>query len=222
MRAITYLRVSVTDRCVVCPQNQRCELQTVVEITGVDESIYKYTYRELPIRTEDPYIDRDYNLCIACVRCVRVCDEVIGVDAISMVDKGDRVLPGTPYDVPLSDPASGCIFCGACVDACPVGALTEKENKWAGLPDRTVTTICDQCEIGCQVTVELKGQKILRVLPDLDGGANAGLACIKGKFQLADPDVEAEFAGDVEPGESLRVLLTRADVATGTLEFTRA
>lgn len=178
--------VSVTDRCVVCPQNQRCELQAVVEITGVDESIYDYGYRTMPIRDEDPFFDRDYNLCIACVRCVRVCNEVVGADAISMVQKGDRVLPGTPFDLPLSDPASGCIHCGACVDACPVGALTEKENKWAGLPDRTVTTVCDQCEIGCQLTVELKDEKVLRVVPDLDGGANGGLACVKGKFQLTD------------------------------------
>jgi predicted molibdopterin-dependent oxidoreductase YjgC len=161
-------------------------LQAVVEITGVDESIYDYGYRTVPIRDEDPFFDRDYNLCIACVRCVRVCDEVIGADAISMVQKGDRVLPGTPFDLPLSDPASGCIHCGACVDSCPVGALTEKDNKWAGLPDRTVTTVCDQCEIGCQMTVELQGEKVLRVVPDLDGGANGGLACVKGKFQLTD------------------------------------
>lgn len=178
--------VSVTDRCVVCPQNQRCELQAVVEITGVDESIYDYGYRALPIRDEDPFFDRDYNLCIACVRCVRVCNEVVGADAISMVQRGDRVLPGTPFDLPLSDAASGCIHCGACVDACPVGALTEKDNKWAGLPDHTVTTVCDQCEIGCQLTVEMQGEKVLRVVPDLDGGANGGLACVKGKFQLTD------------------------------------
>ena len=178
--------VTVNDRCVICPQNQRCELQAVVEITGVDESIYQYGYRTIPVRTEDPYFDRDYNLCIACVRCVRVCNEVIGADAISMVQRGDRVLPGTPFDVPLSDPASGCIFCGACVDACPVGALSERDNKWAGLPERTVTTACTQCEIGCQVTLEVKDGKILRVVADLDGGANGGLSCIKGKFQLTD------------------------------------
>jgi predicted molibdopterin-dependent oxidoreductase YjgC len=178
--------VSVTDRCVVCPQNQRCELQSTVEIVGVTETLLPYNYRQLPIRTEDPYIDRDYNLCIACARCVRICDEVIGAEAISMVDRGDRILPGTPNDVPLSDPLSGCIFCGACVDACPVGALTEKENKWTGLPDRTVVTVCTLCEIGCQVGAEMQGDKLLRTTPDIDGGANGGLACIRGKFQIAD------------------------------------
>ena len=178
--------VSVTDRCVVCPQNQRCELQATVEIVGVTEQLLPYNYRELPIRTEDPHIDRDYNLCISCARCVRVCDEVIGAEAISMVDRGDRILPGTPNDVPLSDPLTGCIFCGACVDVCPVGALTEKDNKWAGLPDANVTTVCTECEIGCQVTAELKDGRLLRVTPDIDGGANGGFACIHGKFELAN------------------------------------
>ncbi len=178
--------VSVTDRCVVCPQNQRCELQATVEIVGVTEQLLPYNYREMPIRTEDPHIDRDYNLCISCARCVRVCDEVIGAEAISMVDRGDRILPGTPNDVPLSDPLTGCIFCGACVDVCPVGALTEKDNKWAGLPDTNVTTVCTECEIGCQVTAELKDGRLLRVTPDIEGGANGGFACIHGKFELAN------------------------------------
>lgn len=178
--------VSVTDRCVVCPQNQRCELQATVEIVGVTEQLLPYSYRELPIRTEDPHIDRDYNLCISCARCVRVCDEVIGAEAISMVDRGDRILPGTPNDVPLSDPLTGCIFCGACVDVCPVGALTEKDNKWAGLPDANVTTVCTECEIGCQVTAELKDGRLLRVTPDIEGGANGGFACIHGKFELTN------------------------------------
>ena len=178
--------VSVTDRCVVCPQNQRCELQATVEIVGVTEQLLPYNYRELPIRTEDPHIDRDYNLCISCARCVRVCDEVIGAEAISMVDRGDRILPGTPNDVPLSDPLTGCTFCGACVDVCPVGALTEKDNKWAGLPDANVTTVCTECEIGCQVTAELKDGRLLRVTPDIEGGANGGLACIHGKFELTN------------------------------------
>ncbi len=178
--------VSVTNRCVVCPQNQRCELQATVEITGVTETLLPYSYRELPVRQDDSYIDRDYNLCIACARCVRACDEVIGAEAISMVDRGDRILPGTPNDVSLADPLSGCIFCGVCVDVCPVGALTERENKWAGLPDETVTTACTQCEINCQLSVEMKDGTVLRVIPDIEGGPNTGLACVRGKFQLLD------------------------------------
>jgi NADPH-dependent glutamate synthase beta subunit-like oxidoreductase len=77
-----------------------------------------------------------------------------------------------------------CQFCGACVDACPVIALMERSAIGVGAPDRVVTTICPYCGVGCQLKLEIKNDKIARVVPDKKGAANKGQACVKGKFGL--------------------------------------
>jgi len=86
---------------------------------------------------------------------------------------------------------ASCQFCGACVDSCPAGALIEVSALGAGAPERVVTTICPYCGVGCQLKIEVKDEKIVRVVPDPDGPANGGQACVKGKFGLDfvhDPD----------------------------------
>ena len=79
---------------------------------------------------------------------------------------------------------AGCQFCGACVDSCPTGALVERSAQYAGAPDRVVTTICPYCGVGCQLNLEIKNEKIIRVFPNPNGPANKGQACVKGKFGL--------------------------------------
>ncbi len=89
----------------------------------------------------------------------------------------------TPQDELTLDEAN-CQFCGACVDACPAGALVESSYQEAGIPDRTVITICPYCGVGCQLKLDIKGEKIIRAYPDSNGPANKGQACVKGKFGL--------------------------------------
>jgi formate dehydrogenase alpha subunit len=81
---------------------------------------------------------------------------------------------------------AGCEFCGACVDSCPTGALTDLANRGFGKPDRVVTTICPYCGVGCQLKLEVKDEKIMASKPDPDGPANRGQACVKGRFGIAD------------------------------------
>lgn len=173
----------VTTGCTFCAKNKRCELQKVVEQVGLKEMRLPFTYKNLPVDRSSPFFDRDPNLCILCGRCVRVCEEVRGASAISFVYRGSQALIGTAFDRPLQD--SGCQFCGACVDICPTGALIERMGRWQGLPDREVATICPYCGVGCQLKLEVKGERVLRVSPDPEGPVNHGQACVKGRFGIA-------------------------------------
>jgi len=78
--------------------------------------------------------------------------------------------------------ASECVSCGACVQACPTATLMEKTVIEAGQPDRTVKTTCAYCGVGCSFKAELKGNEVVRMVPDDDGGANEGHSCVKGRF----------------------------------------
>ena len=201
--------VSVNDRCVTCPKNERCELKDTTRYLNMDlESPLSYKYRNLPIEVGDPFYDRDYNLCIVCGRCVRVCEEVRGDNAITFTERAGRALVGTSYGTSLLE--SGCEFCGACLDVCPVGALVERDYKWEKA-SRVERTICPHCPVGCQLNLEVNQyDKVIRAIPELNSPANQGQACFKGKFGL-------DF---VNRKDRLRKPLIRRDLSEGFEETT--
>jgi formate dehydrogenase alpha subunit len=86
----------------------------------------------------------------------------------------------------LSLREAGCQFCGACVDSCPTGALTDLATRGIMRLDRVVTTICPYCGVGCQLQLEVKGERIVASRPDPDGPANHGQACVKGRYGIAE------------------------------------
>ena len=114
--------------CTGCRSYGNCELQAMMQYLSVVANpgmreIHKSTSR---INTVNPLIDREMERCIACGRCVRVCEDVRGVGILHYNRKGDEVYIGTQGDLPLD--ASDCRFCGACVEVCPTGALQDREG----------------------------------------------------------------------------------------------
>jgi len=131
----------------------------------------------------NPMILRDYDHCISCYRCVRVCDEQEGDYAISVSNRGFQTQITTEFNGLLQD--SECTFCGQCVQTCPTGALADqralKHEETPGELEAT-RSVCPYCGVGCAVDILSKGDTIVGVQPAMDGPANEGALCVKGQF----------------------------------------
>jgi NADH dehydrogenase/NADH:ubiquinone oxidoreductase subunit G len=166
--------------CVLCPANGRCELQRVVEAMGLGVVPFPSHRRPGEVRRDDPFIDRDNSLCILCGRCVRVCQEIRGASVLTFVSRGSETVIGTALDGRLFD--SGCQFCGACVDVCPTGSLTDRSGRYDRQADAETTAVCTLCGQGCGLRVKVRAGRITGTSPDPEGPVNRGQACVKGRF----------------------------------------
>ena len=169
--------------CLTCPANGDCELQDMAGVVGLREVRYGMegaSHLSAPTDASNPYFSFDASKCIACSRCVRACAEVQGTFALTIAGRGfeSAVTAGAGVDFLHSE----CVSCGACVQACPTATLQEKSVIDLGLPTRVVKTTCAYCGVGCSFRAELRGDELVRMVPDTDGGANAGHSCVKGRF----------------------------------------
>lgn len=116
----------VLERC--CSKLGYCELQQIAGCIGIREDTPRYVHRDLPTKRDEPLFTQDYNLCIGCTCCVRVCRDVRGIGALGFIIRDGDVIAG-PIAPSLRE--SGCKFCGACVEVCPTGALLDRDVKRA-------------------------------------------------------------------------------------------
>ena len=132
---------------------------------------------------KNPFILRDYDNCISCYRCVRVCAEQEGDYAINVMNRGFETQITTEFGNDLRD--SQCTFCGQCVQTCPTGALTDKKAIRAkDLPGEIKKTrsVCPYCGVGCAVDILTKEERVVGIQPAMDGPSNEGALCIKGQY----------------------------------------
>ncbi|MDA7842466.1 formate dehydrogenase subunit alpha [Methylophilaceae bacterium] len=168
--------------CLTCATNGDCELQDMAGAVGLRDVRYGYegeNHLDSKKDESNPYFTFDPSKCIVCSRCVRACEETQGTFALTIDGRGfeSKVSAGNKDFID-----SECVSCGACVQACPTATLIEKSIEEHGTPDRKVKTTCAYCGVGCSFNAEMQGDKVVRMTPNKDGGANHGHSCVKGRF----------------------------------------
>jgi predicted molibdopterin-dependent oxidoreductase YjgC len=191
----TIRKAGVTTGCRFCPNDGQCELQDVVEKVGLTEIDFPIYYHGYEPEHDDPFYDRDYNICILCGRCVRMCQEVRGTGVLAFSYRGPRAKVSPAFG--RSHVEAGCEFCGACVDVCPTGALADKASKWDGKPDGSLVSTCPFCAVGCQVELDHKGGRFSKARASMDPEVNDGQLCVKGRFCM--PEVTHHFERAKKP-----------------------
>ena len=171
--------------CLTCPANGHCELQDMAGVVGLREVRYGYegaNHLKAEKDESNPYFTFDPSKCIVCSRCVRACDEQQGTLALTIQNRGFDSKVSPSQNVSFMD--SECVSCGACVQACPTATLSEKSLIAMGQAEHSVTTTCAYCGVGCSFRAEMKGEEIVRMVPNKDGHANHGHSCVKGRFAI--------------------------------------
>ena len=165
--------------CPVCDKGGECELQDMAFRYGAGESRYSEEKVHTPEKQFSPVVFFDAPRCILCFRCVRVCNEALGVGALGVVNRGV-----TSEIAPNVGDHLECDECGACIDICPVGALTSGSYRYQTRPwEMThVGTICTHCGDGCKTTLGTRNDRILRGNNRDRSGINGEFLCIKGRY----------------------------------------
>lgn len=186
----TVLELILSDHpndCMVCERAGDCTLQELAYEYGITDNRLAGERRTYTKEDANPFIKRDMEKCILCARCVKVCKEVQGVSAIDFAYRGfqAKVCPSFEHDL-------NCEFCGQCVSVCPTGALTGKRwaKKGRQKDIKEVDTTCAYCGTGCNLTLHVKDNQVIRVSSKPDTW-NEGWLCAKGRFGyefIASPD----------------------------------
>ena len=127
-----------------------------------------------------PYLRVDMSQCVYCYRCVRICDEVQGQFVWQVWNRGDQTRIRPDSGTTLFE--SSCVSCGACVNACPSGAIEDKSVLKHGMPTGWTKTTCPYCGTGCEMNVGVRENRIVQIEPALDAPVSRGHLCVKGRY----------------------------------------
>ncbi|UVW28117.1 formate dehydrogenase subunit alpha [Massilia sp. H6] len=158
---------------------RRNEVDIWAEKLGLGKPRFAGTRAQPRIDATHAAITVNLDACIQCTRCVRACRDEQVNDVIGMAFRGENAKIVFDQDDPLG--ASTCVACGECVQACPTGALMPAREVALNIPDKQVESVCPYCGVGCQLTYNVKDNKILFV-EGRDGPANQSRLCVKGRY----------------------------------------
>lgn len=190
------------DDCLYCVRNGNCELQGLSEELCVTERRIQGRKNKLPLDTSSVSIVRDPEKCILCGRCIRVCEEVMGVACIDFSKRGSKTVISTAFDKGMN--TSSCVNCGQCIMVCPTGALTEQshlaEIKEA-LTDSSKTLVVQYAP---SITVSIAEELGMKPGKDIAGIMNAALRKIGFEYIF-----DTSFAADLTIMEESSELIER-------------
>ncbi|MCK4414353.1 MAG: NAD(P)H-dependent oxidoreductase subunit E [Candidatus Eisenbacteria sp.] len=166
----------------LCEVYGTCRLQALSYRYQVDSGRYAARAPEYPLEMASPLIIRDFSRCILCGRCVQACNEIQVNNAISHGFRGAKVKIIAIGNQELD--RSDCVFCGECIQSCPVGALVEKRSRYQVRPweVRHHRATCHYCSVGCQLDLQLKDGRVMKVEGVEGADPNLGRLCIQGRF----------------------------------------
>jgi predicted molibdopterin-dependent oxidoreductase YjgC len=141
-----------------------------------------------PVKVDNALYVRDYGKCILCYKCVDACgDQWQNSFAITVAGRGFGARISTEFATPLPD--SACVYCGNCVEVCPTGALSFKreydkreDGTWDEARQTQTTTVCTFCGVGCNLTLHVQDNEIVKVTSPHESSVTHGNLCIKGRF----------------------------------------
>ncbi|MDD4638099.1 MAG: molybdopterin-dependent oxidoreductase, partial [Bacteroidales bacterium] len=166
-------------RCLECGCRDyfECKLIKYSNHYQVEPQYLQGEKHQAMIVDDHPFIERDSAKCILCGLCVRICDELMGINALGLVHRGFDTVVKPEFGMALRDTA--CITCGQCVAVCPTGALLERYPQVKNVPVHVEenTTVCSFCGVGCGQIVNSCGDSVMRVLPQEDE-----ILCSRGRF----------------------------------------
>jgi len=164
-----------------CTELYTCDLKKYASEYNASQEEVSGDFKEYDVDFRHPYIEIDNNKCVLCARCVRICRDVVGANALGLVNRGFETYVAPSMGDSLTD--TNCESCGMCISTCPTGALTENVPFKPGpVKMEKVQTICNYCSIGCDLDLEHKNGFVMHT-EGRDGRVNEnGNLCKYGKF----------------------------------------
>ena len=167
-------------RCLTCEKSGSCRLQDYSFEYGVNMHKFAGPKSKTGHISAGKFFYLDQSKCVLCRKCTRVCNELQANKVWATAGRGFETAINTPFEINMED--SGCVSCGNCVSACPVGALMPKKSeRFRDWEVQKTRTTCAYCGVGCQMHLLTKGEKVVGAEPVLDA-LNNGMLCVKGKF----------------------------------------